>query len=243
MAVAMCCLTEGRTHVVGRSNVPSSIHFYQDQVLAGGQSEALMAGRRIVYCRFGEVTLNGERLGVDEARYVGEDLILEGFDAWSQIWRWEVDLPNAEKALLRGEGILSLHQMSRVIGMLDMAPGTEWLFRLDQITAPPGRVTDPHRHPGPGIRCMVEGTFNVHQDVESVRAVSPGQSWWECGEQPVIAWGSKTMHARFLRGLVLPAEHLGQVDTIRDRRSEPNRKRGKFRLLVDQIITAPSGDW
>ena len=88
---------------------------------------------------------------------------------------------------------------------------------------------------------MVEGTFNVQQDVESFRAINPGDPWWECGEQPVIAWGSKTMHARFLRGMILPKDVMGQTDTIKNKAGAPNKKRGQHRLLVDHIITAREG--
>ncbi len=218
--------------------MPSSIHFYQDQLLEKAEA-TLPPARRIIYCRFGEASVNGAALTAGNAVYAGGETAMSGASDWTQLWRWEVDLPNADASLLAAEGALSLHRMSRVIGMLDMAPGTEWLFRLDQITAPPGRVTDPHKHPGPGIRCMVEGTFNVNQDAESARAVNPGDPWWECGEQPVIAWGSKTMHARFLRGMVLPRELAGQTDTIRNKAGQPNKKRGQHRLLVDQLITAP----
>lgn len=218
--------------------MPCSIHFYQDQVLDEGRG-TLKSARRIVYCSFGEVTINGEALSDGHAVFVGEDAKITGKCGWSQLWRWEVDLPHAERPLIRGDGVLTLHRMSRVIGMLDMDPGTEWLFRLDQITAPPGRVTDPHKHPGPGIRCLVEGTFNISQDVESYRAINPGEPWWECGEQPVIAWGSKSMHARFLRGTVMPTDNAGQTDTIKNKAGQPNKKRGQHRLLVDHVITAP----
>jgi len=85
---------------------------------------------------------------------------------------------------------------------------------------------------------MVEGTFNVQQDVENARNILPGEPWWECGEQLVIAWGSKTMHAKFLRGLVLPADKFGAPETIQNAKGQPNKKRGHFRLLVDQLITA-----
>lgn len=218
--------------------MPSSIHFYQDQIIGDGSGSAA-ATNRIVYCRHGAVTVNSVNLHAGEAMAVEGEMRVSGSLDWSQLFRWECDLPNADATLLAGDGVLSLHRMSRVIGMLDMAPGTEWLFRLDQITAPANRVTDPHKHPGPGIRCMVEGTFNVDQDVESFRAINPGDPWWECGEQPVIAWGSKTMHARFLRGMVLPTEVLGQTDTIKNKAGQPNKKRGQHKLLVDQIFTAP----
>lgn len=221
--------------------MPSSIHFYQDQILSDGKG-LLSATNRIVYCRHGRVTINGTTISAGDAIAVIGDMDVAGEEEWSHLYRWECDLPNADATLLNGSNTLSLHRMSRVISMLDMAAGTQWLFRLDQITAPAGRVTDPHKHPGPGIRCMVEGTFNVNQDLESYRAVNPGDPWWECGEQPVIAWGSKTMHARFLRGMVLPTEVMGQTDTIKNKAGQPNKKRGQHKLLVDHVFTAAESD-
>ena len=69
--------------------MPSSIHFYQDQVLDYGQG-TLNAARRIVYCRFGELAINGETLSAGNAVFVGEDAEITGECDWSQLWRWEV---------------------------------------------------------------------------------------------------------------------------------------------------------
>ncbi len=222
--------------------MPYSIHFYQDQLLEGSSNIAPIPPiPRILYVRFGRARINGLEVNAQDAIYASSCKSVEGLADWTQIWRWEVDFPIADQSLMSGEGVLSLHRMSRVIGMLDIRPGTDWLFRLDQITAPPNRVTDPHKHPGPGIRCMVEGTFNVNQDVESFRGINPGDPWWECGEQPVVAWGSRTMHARFLRGMVLPVRVAGQTDTIQNKVGQPNKKRGRHRLLIDQLFTAHGG--
>ena len=90
--------------------------------------------------------------------------------------------------------------------------GSRWLFRLDQITSAAGRIADRHQHPGPGIRCLLEGTFNVEQARTSRRAIStPGDAWWETGPDTVVAWGSPQMPAKFLRGMVLPVEWEGKV--------------------------------
>ena len=216
--------------------MPYSINFYQDQVVADGKSEPLAGGNRIVFVRFGEVTANGQSYVAGQAFFCGEDLVLEGSADWSQLWRWEVDLPNFDHALLDGFGVLSHMRMSRVITALDMPAESQWLFRLDQITAPAGRVTDPHQHPGPGIRCLLEGTFNVQQLAESMRGRVPGEAWWETGEDTVIAWGSKTMHARFLRGMVLPVEHQGEA-TGKWLQGAANKPRGNWVLYVDQVIS------
>ena len=161
---------------------------------------------------------------------------MSGIADWSQVWRWEIAPPNQDPVLLDGGGLLSTRRMSRVITSLDMPPGSSWLFRLDRITSPPGRVADWHRHPGPGIRCLLEGTFNVQQNAESIRACAPGDPWWETGEDVVVAWGSRTMHARFLRGMVLPAEWAGRV-TGEWLSGDRTVRRGDWRLLVDRIVT------
>jgi hypothetical protein len=93
---------------------------------------------------------------------------------WSQVWRRELAVPNAAPLLLDGSGVLSSLRMSRVITHLAMLDGSCWLFRLDQITSAAGRIANRHQHPGPGIRCLLEGTFNVAQDAESARNQFPG---------------------------------------------------------------------
>jgi hypothetical protein len=129
----------------------------------------------------------------------------------ARFWRWELAPLNAAPRLHDGVGVLSRLKMSRVIATLPMLDGTRWLFRLDQITSAAGRVADRHQHPGPGIRCLLEGAFNVQQAAESVRDLGPGDAWWETGSDTVIAWGSRQMAAKFLRGMVLPVEWEGKV--------------------------------
>jgi hypothetical protein len=125
-------------------------------------------------------------------------------------------------------------RMSRVINHMPLTDGSRWLFRLDQITSAAGRIADRHQHPGPVIRCLLEGTFNV-QSVESGRDYMPGDAWYETGPDTVVAWGARTMPSRFLRGLILPVEWEGKVtgtwlaETARPRP-------GNWRLLVDKVI-------
>jgi hypothetical protein len=125
--------------------------------------------------------------------------------------------------------------MSRVITTLGMTDGTRWLLRLDQITSAAGRVADRHQHPGPGIRCLLEGTFNVQQAAESARDLGPGDAWWETGSDTVVAWGSRQMAAKFLRGMVLPVEWEGKVTgTWLSGHLPPS---GSWKLHVDRVIT------
>ena len=225
----------------GEGNMAYNINFYQDQITAtGATDEPAKAVPRIVYVRSGEVEINGETFVAGEATAASAELEVTGVADWSQLWRWEVDLPNKPHTLLSGMGLLTQHRMSRLITMLDMPFGSEWLLRLDQITPPAGRVSDPHVHPGPGIRCLLEGTFNVQQDNESYRDGVVGEPWWESGRDEVYFWGCETMHARFLRGMVLPKEHAGEV-TGSWKIGNGDKPRGNWMLLVDELFQAPEG--
>jgi hypothetical protein len=189
-----------------------SLNFYHDQISAEGASaSALPSAHRLLYMRHGRAAINDRLTSTGEATYCEGPLALKSDGAWSEIWRWELAAPNAPPRLHDGAGVLSRLKMSRVITTLPMLDGTRWLFRLDQITSAAGRIADRHQHPGPGIRCLLEGAFNVQQAVESARDLGPGDAWWETGSDTVIAWGSQQMAAKFLRGMVLPVEWEGKV--------------------------------
>jgi len=217
--------------------MPYSLNLYHDQLTNEGATSApLPAANRLFYVRFGEVTINGETYRPDDAFYCGDEVEMSGVADWSQVWRWELNLPNAEQKLMEGSNLLSMLRMSRVITSLEMPEGSQWLMRLDRVMPPAGRVADRHQHPGPGIRCLLEGSFNVQQAAESMRNRVPGDPWWETGEDTVVAWASQTMHAKFLRGMVLPTEHEGTV-TGTWLSGDTTKKRGAWHLYVDQIVT------
>ena len=214
-----------------------SLNLYHDQVGVGGASVApLAAARRLLYVRHGnKIEINGAIISADAATYCDGPVGMKSAGEWAQVWRWELMPPNAAPALLEGEGVLSILRMSRVIAGFAMAEGTRWLFRLDQITSAAGRVADRHQHPGPGIRCLLEGTFNVQQDAESHRDLAPGDPWWETGSDTVVAWSSRQMAARFLRGMVLPVEWEGKVTGSWLSGNTP--RPGNWKLYLDRIIT------
>jgi hypothetical protein len=214
--------------------MPFALNLYYDQVADGGATTApLLAVRRMLYVRHGRAVVNGKPMDADEALYCDTPVTLQAADGWSQLWRWELAPPNAPPALLEGSGVLSCLRMSQVITGLALVEGSRWLFRLDQITSAAGRIADRHQHPGPGIRCLLEGTFNAEQAGHSARDLQPGDAWWETGHDTVVAWGSQQMAAKFLRGMILPVEWEGKVTgTWLD---SPGR-RSNWRLLVDQVI-------
>jgi hypothetical protein len=172
----------------------------------------------------------------DEAMYLDGPAMFQSGGDWCQVWRWELALPDAQLLLLEGTGVLSSLQMSRVITHLPMSDGSRWLFRLDQISNTAGRIADRHQHPGPGIRCLLEGTFNVAQDAESARNLLPGDAWWEPGPDTVIAWGSRQMGAKFMRGMILPAEWEGKPTATWLSGEVAGPRPGNWKLYVDKLI-------
>jgi hypothetical protein len=215
--------------------MPLSLNLYHDQVGADGASaSALAPAHRLLYVRHGRVVINDRTMGADEAVYCDGPVALKSAGEWSQVWRWELAPPNASPTLHDGAGVLSSLRMARVITSLPMLEGTRWLFRLDRIVSAAGRIADRHQHPGPGIRCLLEGTFNVQQDIESARELGPGDAWWETGSDTVIAWSSPQMAAKFLRGMVLPVEWEGRVTgTWLSGKTPPP---GNWKLYVDRVI-------
>jgi hypothetical protein len=216
--------------------MPFALNLLHDQVGAGGSASALPAAHRLLYVRHGRVVVNGKTMSPDEATYLDGPVTLQASADWSQVWRWELAAPNAAPLLIEGTGVLSSLRMSRVITHLAMLEGSRWLFRLDQITSAAGRIADRHQHPGPGIRCLLEGTFNVAQDAESARDLFPGDAWWETGSDTVVAWGSRQMAAKFMRGMVLPAEWEGKVTGTWLSGEAARPRPGNWKLYVDELI-------
>jgi len=213
--------------------MPYSMRFYQDQLVGGGAG-ALDAAHRFLFVRHGEVTANGAPLAEDAFAYFDGPLTLEATADWSQVWRWEMALPNAEPLLLRNDDTLSSLRLSRVVTHLDMQEGDEWLFRLDTLTSAPGRVTPRHQHHGPGIRCLYQGTFNVQDGPDVMENRQPGDCWWESGDGTVVAWHSRQMPARFVRALILPTDLEGVISNIW--LSEGGPPKVDWTLYLDQRI-------
>jgi hypothetical protein len=214
-----------------------ALNFYHDQLdESGATSSGLPPARRILYVRHGRAEVDGRMLNAGEALYCDEAVALKSSGAWCEIWRWELALPNAPALLHEGAGVLSMLQMQRVIANFAMLAGTQWLFRLDRIVTPAGGIADRHQHPGPGIRCLVEGTFNVQQAAESARNLMPGDPWWETGSDTVIAWSSRQMGAKFMRAMVLPVEWQGRATGEWLSGAPPVRRPGSWKLYVDQVV-------
>ena len=88
--------------------MPFALNFYHDQVGANGATASPLApAQRLLYVRHGRAEINGRTMNAGEAIYCDGAPAIKSADAWSQIWRWELALPNAAPLLLDGDGVLS----------------------------------------------------------------------------------------------------------------------------------------
>jgi quercetin dioxygenase-like cupin family protein len=117
---------------------------------------------------------------------------------------------------------------------LDMA--TPWLMRCDLIEFPPGGVAYRHTHPGPGIRCLLEGSIRIEAGGES-HTYGPFEPWFEAGPEPVLAVASATDETAFVRVMLLPREWAGKR-TIRyvDPADEDRPKVQRATVFFDEPI-------
>ena len=216
--------------------MPVSLKFYQDQLLRSSTSALpLQKAHRIIYVRHGSIIANGETLARNQFAYHQNPLYLSGNAALSEIWRWELSAPNDTPHLILGSDTLSLLKIAHVITTLEVEPGTNWLFRLDSVTSAAGRITPRHRHKGPGIRCLYQGTFNVQGQAYPTENMAPGDAWWESGEETVVAWHSNQMPAIFIRGLLLPTDIKGYMSNIWE--TGVASPKSNWQLLIDQEVT------
>ena len=216
--------------------MPISLNFYQDQLLSSGTSALpLQEAHRIIYVRHGSIVANGTTLAQDQSAYHHNPLYLQGNATLSEIWRWELSAPNDTPHLISGTDTLSLLKIAHVITTLEAEPGTNWLFRLDSVKSAAGRITPRHRHRGPGIRCLYQGTFNVQSEAYPPENMAPGDAWWESGQETVVAWHSKQMPAIFIRGLLLPTDIKGDMSNIWETGVESPKS--NWQLFIDQEIT------
>jgi len=198
-------------------------------------SLSLPALPRMLYVVRGSLTIGQRVLGQGEA-FFGEDLIsahAEGTGA--TLWRWELSDPRQPGAKITHSSVISYTKLAAPLATL--AEG-ELLWRGDSVAFPAGGCAHLHRHQGPGIRCLIEGTLRVDTAGQS-HSHEIGDAWFESGPDPVFAQaGSRP--TRFIRVMILPRALIGKSSiqyVNEDDKVKP--KTQQYRVFVDAPLMRP----
>src|SRR5256885_2200958 len=196
---------------------------------------SLPALPRMLYLVRGSLTVGQRVLGHGEA-FFSEDVITahaEGIGA--TLWRWELSDPRQPAAKITHSSVISHTKLAAPLTPL--ADG-DLLWRGDSVAFPTGGCAYLHRHQGPGIRCLIEGSLRVDTAGQS-HTHEIGDAWFESGPEPVFAQAGNRP-TRFMRVLILPRALIGKssIEYVNeDDKAKP--KTQQYRVFVDAPLTRP----
>jgi hypothetical protein len=212
--------------------MPPELALYED-VLSNGAALALPAAARMIFLVHGGARI-GERALSDGEAWNGEAAVtIIGSDSGATFWRYELAAPPAHAAA----GVRSREKLT---ASLDTLPAGELLLRGDSVAFPSGGCAYPHRHQGPGIRCLIEGGIRIDTAGRST-CYGPGGAWYESGPEPVFAQAAQRP-SRFIRVMILPRALLGKSSLqLVDPADAAKPRAQQYQIFADAPITRPVG--
>ena len=212
--------------------MPPVLALYED-VLSNGAELALPAAARMIFLVHGGASI-GERALSDGEVWHGEAAVtIIGGDSGATFWRYELAAPPAPAAA----GVRSREKLT---ASLDTLPAGELLLRGDSVAFPPGACAYPHRHQGPGIRCLIEGGIRIDTAGRST-CYGPGGAWYESGPEPVFAQAAQRP-SRFIRVMILPRALLGKSSLqLVDPADAAKPRAQQYQIFADAPIARPMG--
>src|SRR5260370_8204309 len=153
------------------------VALYED-VLSDGAAPALPAAARMIFLVHGAATIAGRALRDGEAWHGEGAAALVAASAGATCWRFDFASPPAATPA----GVTSREKLSAPLATL---PAGELLLRGDSVAFPPGGCALPHRHQGPGIRCLIEGGIRIDTAGRST-SYGPGGPSYAPGPDPVF---------------------------------------------------------
>ena len=212
---------------------------YTDRLEGGAVTERPLSGaNRAIYVAEGMATISADgaaaTLSANSAWFNTGPVSLKAAPEGAVVLRYELHrLSNGGDEFATGAGIES--GLSRKAELtLDDPDG--YLMRCDRVDLPPGGIAYTHVHQGGGIRCLVEGGFNV-KVMGDTHTIGRYESWFEAGPDPVYAWASDDLPGCFSRVMILPRRLKGQ-SSLRYVNPEDHDKpkRQKYTVFLDEFI-------
>jgi len=208
-----------------------TLRLYED-VLSNDTEAALPALPRMIFIVHGSVTA-ADRVLRDEEAFGGEGaLTLKAGGGGATLWRWEL-AADGQGGGGAGRGVVSREKLT---ARLETAPQGALILRGDSVAFPPGGCAYLHRHQGPGIRCVIEGSIRIDTHGRST-SYGPGGAWYETGPDGVFAQAADRP-TRFIRVMILPRAYLGKssIEYLNeDDKAKP--KSQTYKLYVDMPLT------
>jgi hypothetical protein len=212
------------------------LRLFEDTISAGITEVKLLPLPRMIFVVHGAVTIGGKTFSDGEAWHgAGEAALVPG-EGGVTAWRFELAPAGGGGSAASGPGVVSREKLSAV---LDTLPKGDLLMRGDSVAFPPGGCAFPHRHAGPGIRCLIEGGIRIDTHGRST-SYGPGSAWYETGSDPVFAQAAADRPSRFIRVMILPRELLGKSSFQFVNEADKAKPRvQQYQVFVDAPIELP----
>jgi hypothetical protein len=215
--------------------MPPVLALYED-VLSNGAELALPAAARMVFLVHGGARISERALRDGETWHGEAAVTIIGGDSGATCWRYELAPPPAPAA----GGAAGVRSREKLAASLDTLPAGELLLRGDSVAFPPGGCAYPHRHQGPGIRCLIEGGIRIDTAGRST-SYGPGGAWFESGPEPVFAQAADRA-SRFIRVMILPRALLGKSSLQLVDPADAGKPRAQqYQIFADAPIARPAG--
>jgi len=215
--------------------MPPVLALYED-VLSNGAELALPAAARMIFLVHGGARIGEHTLRDGETWHGEAAATIIGGDSGATVWRYELAAPPAPAV----GGAAGVRSREKLAAALDTLPAGELLLRGDSVAFPPGGCAYPHRHQGPGIRCLIEGGIRIDTAGRST-SYGPGGAWYESGPEPVFAQAADRA-SRFIRVMILPRALLGKSSLqLVDPADAAKPRAQQYQIFADAPIARPAG--
>lgn len=210
------------------------LRLLHDRLAADAPTLNLRACDRVLYALAGELLVDDDTVAPEVALYRPATCRISAGASGAEYLRWELlKAPVSDDGAIDAEGVESVVKLSVDI-KLDASQ--DYMLRCDRVDFPPSGVAFKHTHPGPGIRCQLQGRITIDTKGKQTE-YGPGDAWFEIGPAPVVAstWGKSDSH--FVRTMVLPREWRGKR-TIKylDARDADKPKTQRATVLSEELI-------
>jgi hypothetical protein len=197
---------------------------------------SLPAMPRMLFVVRGSVTVGERVLGQGEAFFGEGPLTAQAAEMGATLWRWELSHPGQPVARSPSSSVNSFPKLS---ALLDALPEGDLIWRGDSVAFPAGGCAYLHRHQGPGIRCLIEGSLRVDMAGQS-HTHGIGDAWFESGPDPVFAQAGERP-TRFIRVMILPRALIGKSSIQYVNEEDKTKpKTQQYRVFVDALVTRPA---